>query len=125
MPRGDASALDDHVVFAFRDDLGGNVADDLADALDLLLVIVAGLRDEGGVRGHAIDDPPGDTLLNLFVDRGVEEELHLGNSCRCDAASTARPFCRANDIAASVNEMKSGCGRFGRDLNSGWYWVPR
>src|SRR4029077_16149764 len=100
--------------------------DDLADALDLFLVIVAGLRDQGRVRGHAIEDAPVHTLLDLFVDRRVEEDLHVvGNSCRRDAASAARPFDRANDIAASMNETNSGCGRLGRDLNSGWYCVPR
>ena len=126
MPRREASSFDDHVVGLFRHDLRRHVADDLADPLDLLLVVVSGLCDERRVRGHTIDDAPGDALLDLFVDGRVEEELHgVGNSCSRDAASAARPFDLANDTAASMNEMKSGCGRLGRDLNSGWYCVPR
>ena len=120
VPACDAPAFDDHVVLLLRHDLRGDVADDLADPLDLLLVVVAGLRDQRRVRGHPVDDAPAHALRDLFVDGRVEEELHgVGNSCRRDAASAARPFDRANDIAASMNEMNSGCGRFGRDLNSG------
>src|SRR2546430_10273761 len=114
MPGGETLALDDHVVLGLAHDLGRDVADDLTDLLDLLLVVVTGLRDEGRVRGDAVDDAPVHAGLDLFVHGGVEEELHLDNSCRWGAVVPARPCSRAYASAASVNAANSGCGRLDR-----------
>src|SRR6185312_11006035 len=40
------------------------------------------------------------------------------------SASTAAPGCTPPRCAAAPTKSRnSGCGRFGRDLNSGWYWL--
>src|SRR4029079_14175105 len=125
MPLRDAPAFYDHVVGVLADDLRRDVTDDPADALDLFLVIATGLGDEGGVRGDAVDDAPLHTFGDLFVDGAVAIELHVVDSSSITAGTCARPFARAYFRLASMNEANSGCGRFGRDLNSGWYCVPR
>ena len=125
VPRGDAAPFHDHVVALFTDALGGHVADESADALDLCLVVLSGLRDEGRIRRDAVDDAPLDRRLDLVVLGRVEEELHRRVSCSIGADASARPFARAKASAESMKLANSGCGRLGRDLNSGWNCVPR
>src|SRR4029077_1121022 len=125
VPRREPPALHEDVVLLLADHLGRDVADDPADLLHLRLVVLAGLRDERRVRRDAVDDAPVDALPDLFELGRVEEELHAGVSCRCGARGSARPLARAYSRAAWMNDANRGCGRLGRDRNSGWYCVPR
>src|SRR5688500_20044842 len=125
MPSRDAPALDDHVVALLADAFSGDVADEAADLLHLRLVVLTGLRDQRRIGGHAIDDAPFDARLHLVVLGGDEEQLHRCVSCSIDADASALPFALAKASAASTKFAKRGCGRFGRDLNSGWNCVPR
>ena len=63
---------------------------------------------------RAIDD------LGSFDAEGVAHKVlsTVEGSMMCGS----RPSARAS--AALIRPRKSGCGRSGRDLNSGWAWVP-
>jgi hypothetical protein len=81
---------DDSVLIALRPPLadhgGGLEARDLgadrarghdgADLAHRLVEVAALLRDEGGVGGDAVEDPPGVGLADLLHVRGIEEYLH-------------------------------------------------
>ena len=62
---------------------------------------------------------------NLF--RGCGRETLRGffdRQNRREENSSRRYFLSQSPREAAMKAMNSGCGRFGRDLNSGWYCTP-
>ena len=107
----------------------------LADHADLVALVDREYRDRAEVGDHVALEGRAvvlDRSLLNAEDVGLQELLGSNDAERLahNVASTdsgsmmwgSRPSARA--AAALMRPRKSGCGRSGRDLNSGWACVP-
>src|SRR5205085_9565271 len=62
--------------------------------------------------------------LDLAQPYEVVDEAQVARACSTTGSSSGAAIVRppARSTAAPTKSRNSGCGRSGRDLNSGWYW---